>query len=217
MTRGQTAPIRGIIRDAPSLRVHAPARRPALVTARHRHPPPRQGILRGRRPRATPIPGHPPCRTVRTGVPDYPPCPAGRRARRPTTGCLLHRAEAGVVAGSTASAALASGPRSRRGPSAMACSRSRRLSRRRRPSRPWTMRMPGTPFRSFICMLNIFLRARDSSGIFLVANHGTRACSLFLPPAAPRGRALVREWRIEVSWGRFPRLSGLSFSSVCQP
>ena len=166
MTRGRTAPIRGIIRDAPALRVHAPARRPALVTARHRHPPPRRGILRGRRPRATAIPGHPPCRAVRTGVPDYPPCRAGRRARRPTTGCLLHRAEAGAVAGSMASAALASGPRSRRGPSAMAWSRSRRLSRRRRPSRPWTMRMPGIPFRSYICMLNIFLRSRNSSGIF---------------------------------------------------
>ena len=156
MTRGQTAPIRGIIRDAPSLRVHVPARRPALVTARHRHPPPRRGILRGRRPRATAIPGHPPCRAVPTGVPDYPPCRAGRRARRPTTGCLLHRAEAGVVGGSTASAALASGPRSRRGPSAMACSRSRRLSRRRRPSRPWTMRMPGIPFRSYMHVEYIF-------------------------------------------------------------
>ena len=156
MTRGQTAPIRGIIRDAPSLRVHVPARRPALVTARHRHPPPRRGILRGRRPRATAIPGHPPCRAVRTGVPDYPPCPAGRRTRRPTTGCLLHRAEAGVVGGSTASAALASGPRSRRGPSAMAWSRSRRLSRRRRPSRPWTMRMPGIPFRSYMHVEYIF-------------------------------------------------------------
>ena len=176
MTRGQTAPIWGIIRDAPTLRVHVPARRPALVTARHRrHAPPRRGILRGRRPRATAIPDYPPCRAVETvvpdyppcrAVPDYPPCRAGRRARRPTTGCLLHRAEAGAVAGSMASAALASGPRSRRGPSATACSRSRRLSRRRRPSRPWTMRMPGIPFRSYICMLNIFLRSRNSSGIF---------------------------------------------------
>ena len=36
----------------------------------------------------------------------------------------------------------------------------------------------------------------------------------FYLPLAPRG-ALVREWRIEVLWGRFPRLSRLSFSSAC--
>ena len=164
MTRGQTAPIQG--RAAPSLRVHVPACRPALVRALHRHhAPPRRGILRGRRPRATAIPDYPPCRAVETGVPDYPPCRAGRRARRPTTGCLLHRAEAGAVARSMASAALASGPRSRRGPSAMAWSRSRRLSRRRHPSRPWTMRMPGIPFRSYMHVKYI-LRSRNSSGIF---------------------------------------------------
>jgi len=144
-----------MVQDAPSLRVHVPTRRRALVTALHRHhAPPRRPILRGRRPRTTPVPDYPPCRAVTTGVPDYPPCRVGRCARRPTTGCLLHHAEAGAVARSMASAAIASGPRSRCGPLAMAWSRSRRLSRRRRPSRRWTMRMPGIPFRSYMCMLN---------------------------------------------------------------